>query len=302
MDNEEMALADFEAAFSEEDGYQTEPTEETTDDEPSEGEESAETGEEEGSDAGDENAGEEGEEEGKEEPGQDDGGGKAAAEDSFTIKVNKEERTVTREEVISLAQKGADYDRVKEQLTQTRQQNQTLLEQAEKNKDVLGVLQMLADGVNMPLDQFVDQLHVNFLVKGGKTEGEAREKIRADRAEKQLSESKSKETAAKSEETAAHDRAQREIAEFHKDFPGVELTEELCGKLMADVQSGMSLSNAYRKQEAAKKDAEIAELKRQLEAEKQNKKNRSNSPGSQKDSGGRRMTSDHDKFEQALFG
>ena len=188
MDNEEMALADFEAAFSEEDGYQTEPTEETTDDEPSEGEESAETGEEEGSDAGDENAGEEGEEEGKEEPGQDDGGGKAAAEDSFTIKVNKEERTVTREEVISLAQKGADYDRVKEQLTQTRQQNQTLLEQAEKNKDVLGVLQMLADGVNMPLDQFVDQLHVNFLVKGGKTEGEAREKIRADRAEKQLSE------------------------------------------------------------------------------------------------------------------
>ena len=85
-------------------------------------------------------------------------------------------------------------------------------------------------------------------------------------------------------------------------FPGVELTEELCGKLMADVQSGMSLSNAYRKQEAAKKDAEIAELKRQLEAEKQNNKNRSNSPGSQKDSGGRRMTSDHDKFEQALFG
>ena len=71
---------------------------------------------------------------------------------------------------------------------------------------------------------------------------------------------------------------------------------------LADIQSGMSLSNAYRKQEAAKKDAEIAELKRQLEAEKQNKRNRSNSPGSQRDSGGRRMTSDHDKFEQALFG
>lgn len=297
MDNEEMALADFEAAFSEEDGNQTEPAEETTGDEPGEGAEGTETGEEGGEDTATEETGDEGEGEPSE---GDDGGNTPAAEDSFTIKVNKEERTVTRDEVISLAQKGADYDRVKEQLTQTRQQNQTLLEQAEKNKEVLDVLQMLADGTNMPLDQFVDQLHVNFLVKGGKTEGEAREKIRADRAEKQLNESKSKETTAKSEETAAQDRAQREIAEFHKDFPGVELTEELCGKLMADVQSGMSLSNAYRKQEAAKKDAEIAELKRQLEAEKQNKRNRSNSPGSQRDSGGNRSRSPEDEFFAAF--
>lgn len=297
MDNEEMALADFEAAFSDEDGNQTEPAEETTGDEPGEGAEGTETGEKGGEDTATEETGEEGEDEPSE---GDDGGNTPAAEDSFTIKVNKEERTVTREEVISLAQKGADYDRVKEQLTQTRQQNQTLLEQAEKNREVLDVLQMLADGTNMPLDQFVDQLHVNFLVKGGKTEGEAREKIRADRAEKQLNESKTKETAVKSEETAAQDRAQREIAEFHKDFPGVELTEELCGKLMADVQSGMSLSNAYRKQEAAKKDAEIAELKRQLEAEKQNKRNRSNSPGSQRDSGGNRSRSPEDEFFAAF--
>ena len=297
MDNEEMALADFEAAFSDEDGNQTEPAEETTGDEPGEGAEGTETGKEGGEDTATEETGDEGEGEPSE---GDDGGNTPAAEDSFTIKVNKEERTVTREEVISLAQKGADYDRVKEQLTQTRQQNQTLLEQAEKNREVLDVLQMLADGTNMPLDQFVDQLHVNFLVKGGKTEGEAREKIRADRAEKQLNESKSKETTAKSEETAAQDRAQREIAEFHKDFPGVELTEELCGKLMPDVQSGMSLSNAYRKQEVAKKDAEIAELKRQLEAEKQNKKNRSNSPGSQRDSGGNRSRSPEDEFFAAF--
>lgn len=297
MENEEIALADFEAAFSEEDGYQTEPTEETTDDEPSEGAEGTETGEE----GADNTAIEETGGEGEDEPSEgDDGGNTPAAEDSFTIKVNKEERTVTREEVISLAQKGADYDRVKEQLTQTRQQNQTLLEQAEKNKEVLDVLQMLADGTNMPLDQFVDQLHVNFLVKGGKTEGEAREKIRADRAEKQLNESKTKETAVKSEETAAQDRAQREIAQFHKDFPGVDLTEELCGKLMADVQSGMTLSEAYRKQESAKKDAEIAELKRQLEAEKQNKRNRSNSPGSQRDSGGNRSRSPEDEFFAAF--
>lgn len=297
MDNEEIALADFEAAFSEEDGNQTEPVEETTDDEPGEGAEGTDTGTDDDGDAGNEEAGEEREEE----PGKDEGSGDThAAEDSFTIKVNKEERTVNREEIISLAQKGADYDRVKEQLNQSRQQNQTLQEQVDKSQGVLETLEMLAAGVNMPLDQFVEQLHVNFLVKGGKTEGEAREKIRADKAEKQLNASKAKETAEKSPAEGAQARAQREIAEFHKDFPNVELTEELCGKLMPDVQSGMSLSSAYRKQESAKKDAEIAELKRQLEAEKQNKKNRANSPGSQKDSGGNRSRSPEDDFFAAF--
>lgn len=297
MENEEIAFADFEAAFSEEDGNQTEPAEETTGDEPGEGAEGTDTGTD---DDGDEGVDESGDD-GREEPGKDEGSGDThAAEDSFTIKVNKEERTVNREEIISLAQKGADYDRVKEQLSQSRQQNQTLQAQVDKSQGVMETLQMLADGVNMPLDQFVDQLHVNFLMKGGKTEGEAREKIRADRAEKQLNASKAKETAEKAQAEDTQTRAQREIAEFHKDFPNVELTEELCGKLMPDVQSGMSLSNAYRKQENAKKDAEIAELKRQLEAEKQNKKNRANSPGSQKDSGGNRSRSPEDDFFAAF--
>lgn len=297
MENEEIAFADFEAAFSEEDGNQTEPAEETTGDEPGEGAEGTDTGTDDDGDEGVEETGDDG----REEPGKDEGSGDThAADDSFTIKVNKEERTVNREEIISLAQKGADYDRVKEQLSQSRQQNQTLQEQVDKSQGVMETLQMLADGVNMPLDQFVDQLHVNFLMKGGKTEGEAREKIRADRAEKQLNASKAKETAEKAQAEDTQTRAQREIAEFHKDFPNVELTEELCGKLMPDVQSGMSLSNAYRKQENAKKDAEIAELKRQLEAEKQNKKNRANSPGSQKDSGGNRSRSPEDDFFAAF--
>ena len=297
MENEEIAFADFEAAFSEEGGNQTEPAEETTGDEPGEGAEGTDTGTDDGGDEGVD----ESEDDGGEETGEDEGSGDPhAAEDSFTIKVNKEERTVNREEIISLAQKGADYDRVKEQLSQSRQQNKTLQEQVDKSQGVMETLQMLADGVNMPLDQFVDQLHVNFLMKGGKTEGEAREKIRADRAEKQLNASKAKETAEKAQAEDTQTRAQREIAEFHKDFPNVELTEELCGKLMPDVQSGMSLSNAYRKQENAKKDAEIAELKRQLEAEKQNKKNRANSPGSQKDSGGNRSRSPEDDFFAAF--
>ena len=47
-------------------------------------------------------------------------------------------------------------------------------------------------------------------------------------------------------------------------------------------------------------DAKIAELQRQLEAEKQNKANRAASPGSQKDSGGKRSKSEFDDFMDAF--
>ena len=49
-----------------------------------------------------------------------------AQSETFTLKVNKEEKTYSREEVISLAQKGADYDRVKEQLTRSREEKDHL--------------------------------------------------------------------------------------------------------------------------------------------------------------------------------
>ena len=51
---------------------------------------------------------------GQEETGEDQGKSETDSKpqnETFTLKVNKEEKTYSREEVISLAQKGADYDR-----------------------------------------------------------------------------------------------------------------------------------------------------------------------------------------------
>ena len=94
----------------------------------------------------------------------------------------------------------------------------------------------------------------------------------------------------------------RELAEFREQYPKVDLTQELLDKLMGDVAAGKSLTDAYRSYEASQKDERIAELERQLAAEKQNKENRTSSPGSQKDSGGRRTKDDFDDFKKALFG
>lgn len=237
------------------------------------------------------------------EGGSDDSGAGDGADkpETFVLRVNKEERTVNREEVISLAQKGADYDRVKGQLAESRTTNQELQSRLDKYQNVMDALEMISADSGQSVDQLVEQMQLNMLMKGGKSEAEARAEMRALKAESALNAAKAKETAQKPAAEDGAARAEREVAEFHKRFPGVELTEELCKELMPDVQNGTSISDAYRKREDAKKDAQIAELKRQLEAEKQNKKNRSNSPGSQNDSGGRRNTSDFDKFEQALF-
>lgn len=285
---QDAGFAEFEAGFADE--YQvSEPEAENV-----ESEESAENSQ----DAGEPNEdGETTTEDGKE-PEQESGTHSQetppeSQPETFTLRVNKEERNVSREEVITLAQKGADYDRVKGQLSESRSQNQALQEK-------LDTLEMIANKANMSVDDLVNQLHVNMLVKGGKTEAEAKAEIRALKAEAELKAVRDKETAAKADTESLAARAEREVGEFRKRFPGVELTKELCDALSADVQKGMTISEAYQKREMEQKDAQIAELNRKLAAEKQNRKNKSNTPGSQNDSGGRREKSDFDDFMSAF--
>lgn len=221
-------------------------------------------------------------------------------EQKFTIKVNKENREVNLSEMTELAQKGADYDRVKGQLHEARQESERLRSEIEKNRSLLEIMEIIADESKIPMEQLGEQLYMNFRKSGGSSDAEAAsalENAKLKRENAQLKAAKAQEASDKDDSKA---RAQREIAEFHKEFPGVELTKELCDKLMGDVQGGATLTNAYRKMVAAEKDAQIAELQRQLAAEKQNKKNRVSSPGSQKDSGGKRQKSEFDDFLSAF--
>lgn len=280
---------DFAAAFD--DDYQTaeepaEEAEETTEEVDTESEEAQEAGEVE---TEDEDA-EASEEEVKTEP----------KPETFTLKVNKEERTVSRDEVISLAQKGADYDRVKEQLAERNNTVNALQERLNKYSGAIETLELISETSGQNISELAEQLHLNVLMKGGKTETEAKAELRALKAEAKLKAAETKDSEKKSAQEDSKARANREVAEFRKKFPGVELTQELCNELMQDVQSGMSLSEAYMKRELTRKDAEMAELKRQQAAAEQNKKNRTSTIGSQKDSGGRRQKSEFDDFMSAF--
>ena len=233
-----------------------------------------------------ENGTESGQEAQKAKEGSDDGD----SEQTFTLKVNKEERTVSREEMVELAQKGADYDRVKGQLESARETLQQLQEQADSRKDLYELLELVSEQTGSQPEVLVEQLYINLCKAKGSTEGEAKATLKAARLEKQIK-----------QQASNAKRAQTEVAEFRRQFPDVPITEDLVNKLMEDVQSGMTMANAYRKLVTSQQAAQIAELQRQLAAEKQNSKNRASTPGSQQDSGGRQKKDSFDDFLGAFI-
>lgn len=308
-ENEDFGLEDFESALFDED-YQTDGDDGADDSDVTETEEDPqETGSDgEDGDEGDDSDEEDDTDDSEEDDAdgdEEDEGGNTDADKTFTIKVNKEERKVSLEEMTTLAQKGADYDRVKEQNTkhqQTIADLQSKLEGVSAQQNALDILGTIAQRSNLSLDQLAESLYINFRKTAGASEDVAREELKSAKLEKELNSYKAKQTQQQEQETDAEARAQRDIEQFGRDYPDVELSEELVDKLVPDIQNGMSLSAAYRKYEKAQDAAKIADLERKLAAKEQNDKNKKRSPGSQKDSGGRKSKSDYDEFERALFG
>lgn len=300
MENEEINFDEFIAASSD-DGYQTgseeaEVTGEATEtgSAPSDVEHSHQSGEEPESEEQD--GGEETGADGSEKP--DSGAGQ-----KFTLKVNKEEKEVSLEEMTALAQKGADYDRIKERDAKSQQTIQDLQAQIDgftAKQGVLDVLDIIAQKSGSSLEQLAESLYINFRKSGGASEDAAREELKSAKLEKELGALKSQQTKQQEKANEEESRAQREMEQFRSEYPDVELTEELVDKLVPDVQNGMTLSAAYRKLEKAQEAEKIAELERKLAAKQQNAKNRRSSPGSQQDSGGSRSKDPFDEFMAAF--
>ena len=308
-ENEDFGLEEFESALFDDD-YQTGDDNDTDDSNVTEtDDDSQDTGSDDQDDAEGDDSDEDEETDDSEDDGADGDGegdkGNTNADGTFTIKVNKEERKVTLEEMTTLAQKGADYDRVKEQNTkhqQTIADLQSKLEGVSSQQAVLDILGTIAQKSNSTLEQLAESLYINIRKSAGASEDVAREELKSAKLEKELNSYKAKQTQQQEQETDAEARAKRDLEDFAREYPEVELTEELVDKLVPDIQNGMSLSAAYRKHEKAQDSARIAELERQLAAKAQNDKNKKRSPGSQRDSGGRSPKSDYDVFEKALFG
>ena len=306
MENIETNFDDFFGSFEGADGNQTDTAEDTaeietaetdTDNNADEGGEDVGYEATEGSEDGENSEGENTKESDKEVTETEAEAEKPISEQKFVVKVNKETREVSYQDAPVWIQKGMDYDRVKGKLDEVQTEY-------DKYKPHIEILEQAAEAAGTTVESMLEAVQIGMIKHKyqGMTDAEARAELRNIRLEKQIqSMSQQKQQPAqdsekKSEPDEKAERAQRDIEEFTRYFPNVQLTEELVNKLVPDVQKGMSLTSAYLKQENERLVAAAKQQQTEAAAKAKNKQNRANTPGSQRDSGGSKTKSTFDDF------
>lgn len=183
------------------------------------------------------------------------------ADQLFELKHLDERREVTLEEMRTLAQKGMDYDRIRQERDEMREGWDFLKE--------------LADG--RPVQDLIDEARAASLSqKEGINQQTALERVKLEREKKAFEAQKSKADADRAEQSRAEDAAREQAAAherwrqecfqaFNKEFPGTD-PKSIPRDVWAAFQGGETLVSAYRgymlreltKQQEAKQQAEDA--------------------------------------------
>lgn len=197
-------------------------------------------------------------------------------EELFVLKHLGTERSVNRDEVISLAQQGMDYSRIKDKLHNT---------EAEKAEiaDKLSYFEKLASSQGKSLDEFIEATAAALRADEKKISyDEALREVHFEFEKTKFAKEKSDWEKSRNDTKSAEDARQADIDAFAKKFPEAAAEPKSIPKEVWDeVNSGVPLTEAYGNYLQKQKDAEIASLRKQLEREKQHKKNKESSTGSQ---------------------
>lgn len=209
------------------------------------------------------------------------------AQQGLRIKYNGEEKDLTYDEAIVLAQKGMNYDHVADQLTQY------------KSDEGLALMRRLAKEANMDYADYVkslgdslDQKSVAKLVSGGMSEADAKQAVQD-----------AKELARSREELAQYRQSQarrdRYVA-FAQAHPEVDL-QTLPQEVLAAADKGdgeMERAYAAHQHDQDKKELEALRLK--LAQYEQAEKNKKTSAGSAKGAPPKKK-GDQDPFLEGLY-
>ena len=209
---------------------------------------------------------------------------KGAEDQRFTLKVNGTESEVTRDEVIALAQKGMDYDRIKAERDSFKADAPTMQRYREQEL----FLKDLAEKSGITVDALMENVRVRMTMDQDKslTEEQARAKVKADAAARQQpAEAKVEE---KAKEPSPEERRQAMFASFVQAYPDVK-ADSIPKEVWETAGRTFDLVGAYR-------DHELRELRKEVETLRQTKTNKERSTGSRKSVG---ATSPKDPFDEA---
>ena len=219
--------------------------------------------------------------------------------DQFSLKHLDETRTVDREEVIALAQKGLDYDRIREKYDAAKE----TVDWYEKNQDSVRFLEDLAKEQGMTLGEMVDATRAQIMANRTKQSLEVckgiianeRKALELERRQKAI-ESSGKEADAQAK---AKEKMEADVKAFAAAYPEQAKDPNAIPKEVWDaVHQGETLVNAYRAYENKQLKEQLAREKAEAEKRKQEEKNKARSTGSQRSAG---RKSDMDEFDRAWY-
>lgn len=211
--------------------------------------------------------------------------------ETFTLRHLGEDREVQRDEVIALAQKGMDYDRIREKWDGVKDNVQMYqMEHA--------FLQELADARGGDIESLIDETRTRTLLAKAEAEGKT---LDPSTAAAQAVRMRLSHAPAQSQTQPAQDAGEDQaktnemIDRFISVYGSTVKAEDIPKEVWEEAAKTQDLVGAYRGFENRKLKDELKKLKTDLEAAKQQQKNKQRSTGSTKSVGSSKTK---DPFEE----
>ena len=207
----------------------------------------------------------------------------------FELKHLGETKNVNRDEVVTLAQKGMDYDRVTEKNTQLENQVSEQKQQLAQLTEHENALQELAKQSGTTVEELVENMLIAVTKSkyGIDDDGMALERVKLDRERRALDQERAA-LATKNQEQeqqAANEKWRGECFDaFAKAYPDVDPSSIPNGVWEA-FNRGETLVSAYARERNKALEAEIARMKSEQETRDRNAANAARSTGSQSSAG-----------------
>lgn len=216
--------------------------------------------------------------------------GAAPKEDLIEIVYNGETKKLTRAEAVTLAQKGMNYDHIKEE--------------HDRRAEAVKVLENLAKSVNQPLEEYIKTVsermeredakkRVKDLMAKHNCNEETARLIDSLKQEHRREMDSFGNVQEKLTNLEAERAAQRIWQAFAKDHPEYTAYNELPEEVQLSVRSGKPLEDAFNAYE-------VKQLREKLAKGEQQKKNKEKAPGRTKDAGS--SAAETDPFMKGFLG
>lgn len=187
-----------------------------------------------------------------------------------------EEKDLSYEDAVTLAQKGMNYDRI-------LQERDTLKAARDQTDSSLREVEKWAHQAGMELNEYIDYLQTTRRAQDVEREvNSIRQKYPdiPEEAAKEMAETRIKEKDAKEQQTAQQRKTEAEKAEqkpwedFVQRYPSMDTWEKIPADVVSEIESGASPVEAMQRHEMRELQKQIADLNTKIGQLEQNKKNK----------------------------